>query len=208
MIGGSKGLSRLQLDALREVASIGAGHAATALSSLTGRRINVEVPRLQVIELEEVPHLLGAARELVTTVVIEMRGDLMGRTIQVFPEETSKRLTSILFSRRAPEFPDGFGEMERSALREVSNILASAYCTALAEFLGLRILTSVPALAIEEAAVTLTSGMIELINDIDPVLCLDTAFEINESEAPVGSHFLLIPTPSSLSRILEAIRLA
>src|SRR5690625_616218 len=93
MIGGPKGLSRLQLDALREVASIGAGHAATALSSLTGRRINVEVPRLQVIELEEVPHLLGAARELVTTVVIEMRGDLMGRTLQVFHVGNTKRLS-------------------------------------------------------------------------------------------------------------------
>ena len=38
-------LGSLQLDGLREVANIGAGHAATALSQLTNRRIMVGVPQ-------------------------------------------------------------------------------------------------------------------------------------------------------------------
>ena len=35
-----------QLDALREVANIGAGHAATALSTMTGQAIMINVPTI------------------------------------------------------------------------------------------------------------------------------------------------------------------
>jgi chemotaxis protein CheC len=48
-------LHERQLDALKEVANIGAGHAATALSQLTGARIDVTVPFLQMTPLQELP---------------------------------------------------------------------------------------------------------------------------------------------------------
>ena len=41
-------LTPRQLDALREVANIGAGHAATALSQMTEQRIMISVPQLSV----------------------------------------------------------------------------------------------------------------------------------------------------------------
>jgi len=53
-------LKALQLDALKEVANIGAGHAATALSQLTHRRIMISVPEINIARLEEVPSLSGA----------------------------------------------------------------------------------------------------------------------------------------------------
>jgi len=43
-----RALKELQLDALREVANIGAGHAATALSQLTGRTVMIGVPEVNV----------------------------------------------------------------------------------------------------------------------------------------------------------------
>ena len=47
-------LKELQLDALKEVANIGAGHAATALSQLTDRRIMISVPEIAITRLEDV----------------------------------------------------------------------------------------------------------------------------------------------------------
>ena len=63
-------LGHLQLDALREVANIGAGHAATALSQLIGRRIAVDVPQIQVVRLEEVAGLTGREDETVAAVLM------------------------------------------------------------------------------------------------------------------------------------------
>jgi chemotaxis protein CheC len=208
MIHDVRELRPLQLDALREVANIGAGHAATALSQLTNRRIWVDVPQIRVSPLEEVPDLLCRADDLVATVVMQVLGDLAGRTIQVFPGATAARLASILLNRPEAAFPDGFGEMEKSAIKEAGNILASAYLTALSDFLGLMLLTSIPALSLDHASATLTGGTLDGTEGTEYVFCIDTLFKMNEQEVPVSGHFLLVPDAASLPLILRAIRLA
>ncbi|MCX7730581.1 MAG: chemotaxis protein CheC, partial [Candidatus Caldatribacterium sp.] len=50
-------LNEMQLDALKEIGNIGAGNAATALSKMVGKRVNMEVPLVRVIPLKEVPEL-------------------------------------------------------------------------------------------------------------------------------------------------------
>lgn len=208
MINDVRGLDVLQLDGLREVANIGAGHAATALSQLTNRLILVDVPEIRIVRLEEVPELLGRPDEVVATVVMQVVGDLAGRTIQVFPSAAASRLTSILLHSSQVEFPAGFGEMERSAITEVGNILASAYLTALSDFLGMLLLTSVPGLAIDLAAATLTSGVMGSGEESEYVICIDTLFNVNEKDAAVSGHFLLLPDKGSLPVILRALKLA
>src|SRR5256885_10949356 len=84
-------LKELQIDALREVANIGAGHAATALSQLTNRRIMISVPQINIARLEEVPNLLGHPQEVVAAVLMHMLGDLTGRTLLLFPESVGRR---------------------------------------------------------------------------------------------------------------------
>src|SRR5690606_4665748 len=116
-------LGALQLDGLREVANIGAGHAATALSQLTNRRITVDVPEIRVVPLESVPELIGKPDEAIAAVVMQVLGDLTGRTVQVFPGATASRLAGILLDRHHVPFPEGFGEIEQSAIREAGNIL-------------------------------------------------------------------------------------
>ena len=61
----ARGLKELQLDALREVANIGAGHAATALSQMTNHTIMIAVPEVNVRALEEVTDLVGRPDEVV-----------------------------------------------------------------------------------------------------------------------------------------------
>ena len=79
-------LKELQLDALSEVENIGAGHAATALSQMTNRRIMITVPQITVTRLEDVAGLLGDPPQVVAAVLLHMLGDLTGRTLLVFPE--------------------------------------------------------------------------------------------------------------------------
>lgn len=201
-------LGELQLDGLREVANIGAGHAATALSQLTNRRVLVDVPRIRIVHVGEVPNLIGDPNHVVATVAMQVLGDLAGRTIQVFPGATACRLTEILLGRAAPPFPDGFGEMEMSVVKEAGNILASAYLTALSDFLGMLLLTSVPGLAIDMAGAVLTSGSLGVNEGSEYLICIDTLFKMDEKEESLSGHFLLLPDAGTLPVILRAIRLA
>src|SRR2546422_8730271 len=92
-------LKELQIDALREVANIGAGHAATALSQLTNRRIMISVPQINIVRLEEVPDLLGTPQDVVAAVLMHMLGDLTGRTLLLFPELVGRRVCDMLLRR-------------------------------------------------------------------------------------------------------------
>ncbi|MBY6828980.1 chemotaxis protein CheC, partial [Clostridium botulinum] len=47
-------MTPLQLDALKEVSNIGTGNAATALSQLLGRKIDMNVPDINIVPFEEV----------------------------------------------------------------------------------------------------------------------------------------------------------
>lgn len=201
-------LGTLQLDGLREVANIGAGHAATALSQLTnGRRIMLDVPRTLILRLEDVPELTGTPDEPVAAVLMRVLGDISGRTMQIFPAQTASRLASILLRRKEVAFPEGFGDVEQSALKEAGNILAGAYLSALSDFLGMIILTSVPGLAIDLAGAVLTSSFLNFGEVDDYVLCIDTIFRMDEQRGALRGHFLLLPDRAALQVILRTIRL-
>lgn len=199
-------LEAIQLDALREVANMGAGHAATALSQMTKSRIMINVPRLQVARLEEVPELLGQADEVVAAVLMHMLGDLTGRTLLIFPRNSAMRLSEILLHR-----PVGnshvFGELEQSAIKEAGNILSAAYMNALSDFMGLMLLPSVPSLVIDLSAAVLTTAYTNFGHERDFVFCIQTQFSMEEDQSVQG-HFLLLPDVESLQVILRQIRLA
>ena len=118
-------LKALQLDALREVANIGAGHAATALSQMTNRTIMINVPEVNVRQLEDVADLLGRPDDVVAAVLMHMMGDLTGRTLVLISKPSALQLCDILF-RRAPGTTETFGPRAQSGPKEAGNILASA----------------------------------------------------------------------------------
>ena len=201
-------LGSLQLDGLREVANIGAGHAATALSQLTNRRIMVGVPQVRVLRIDEIADMIGTGEEVVAGVAMQMLGDLTGRTVQIFPKETAEKVASILIGKDAVNFPDGFGELEQSALKEVGNILGGAYLNALSDFLGLLLLMSVPGLAMDVTAAVLKALFLEFQEDRDYVFVVETLFNMDEVEHELHGHFLLVPDEASIDVLLRAIRLA
>ena len=201
-----RGLTTKQLDALREVANIGAGHAATALSQMIGETIMISVPTISVARLEEVPPALAAPDEIVAAVLMHMQGDLSGRTLLVFPQRDAFRLAQLLLRRDRPSTE--FGDMERSAIKEAGNILSSAYMNALSDFMGMMLLPSPPGLAVDMSAAVLTTAYLQFGTDKDYVFCVESDFLVNDAGERLRGFFLLLPDAESLQAILEAVHLA
>ncbi len=199
-------LKALQMDALREVANIGAGHAATALSQMTHRTIMISVPEVNIIPVEGVAELLGQPDDVIAGVLMHMMGDLTGRTLLIFPEASALALSDILL-RRPPGATTAFGEMEQSGLKEVGNILTSAYLNALSDFMGMMLVPSVPALVIDLAAAVLTTTYLNFGTERDFVFCVETSFRFGDQGETLRGHFLLLPDLASLRAIFDAIRL-
>jgi chemotaxis protein CheC len=199
-------LKESQLDAMREVANIGAGHAATALSQMTNRTIMITVPRVKVKPLEDAGDMLGPPDQVVASVLMHMMGDLTGRAMLLFPEPAALVLCDYLF-RRERGTTTAFGEMEQSSLKEAGNILASAYLNALSDFMGMMLVPSVPSLVIDLSGAILTSAHLNFGHDREYALCVETSFRSEGSTESMAGHFLLLPDMASLQSIFDAIRI-
>ena len=199
-------LKVLQLDALREVANIGAGHAATALSQMVGETIMITVPTINIARLEEVPVQMSDPDEPVAAVLMHMMGDLTGRTLLVFPKRSAVRLASRLLKKK--ENDQSLSEMGQSAIKEAGNILSSAYMNALSDFMGMMLLPSPPQLAIDMSSAVLTTAYLQFGTDKDYVFCVESEFFMHDVGEKLRGFFLLLPDPASLQAILRAVRVA
>jgi chemotaxis protein CheC len=201
-----RALKESQLDAMREVANIGAGHAATALSQMTNRTIMITVPRVNVRPLEEACDTVGTPDEIIAAILMHMMGDLTGRALLLFPQSSARTLCDFLLRRELGTTQE-FHEMEQSALKEAGNILASAYLNALSDFMGMMLVPSVPSLVIDLSGAVLTSAHLNFGHDRDYAFCVETSFRVEGTTEPMGGHFLLLPDMASLRSIFDAIRL-
>jgi chemotaxis protein CheC len=199
-------LQPTQLDAMREVANIGAGHAATALSQLTGRGIMIDVPQLHIVPLEEVDRLLGEPDEVVAAVLLKVLGDVTGRTVQIFPAASAVKLTTMVVGGAEPAFPGGFDALHQSALKEIGNTIVGAYLTALSEFMGMVLVVSVPSLAIDMAGAVMATSYINFGDAKDYVFCVNTVMKMGADQ--ISGSLLLIPDDASLQVILRQMNLA
>lgn len=191
-------LSMIQLDALKEVSNIGAGNAATALSMLLNKKIDMSVPSVNVVRLEDVVEATGEVE--VAGTVVRVLGDIAGNILLVFEEDTVKKIIGKLIG--SEQGVDS--EMGQSVLCEIANIISASYMNSIAQLTNLAIAPSVPAVAYDMLGAILTTTFIESNQYDEYILDIETIF-LDETEENIGGHFYYIPMPGSLEKILKSI---
>ncbi len=195
-------LTEQQLDALREISNIGMGHAATALSQLTGKTIHLEVPRVLITDTASMPGFLGDAERPVIGISLRMLGNAQGYILMIFPRENAIRILEQLLPHKITG-GDTLSDLELSALTEVGNILASAYLNALGEMLRMTLIPSVPHLCVNNVGRLIENALAEFGEAGGITLMLDTEFFSKDER--VSGKFFLFPDTSSLKVILTAL---
>lgn len=196
-------LSALQLDALREIGNVGAGNAATALSQVINRKIDMSVPKVSILPLGDVPDVVGGPDVMVAGVFLRVFGPAPGSILFLLPRDSAFYLVDMVMGRSDGNTTTTLNSMDESALMEIGNILAGAYLNALSHFTNLTMLQSIPALAVDMAGAILSIILAQLGQLGDYALVIETEFT-TEKEG-VSGHFFLIPDPGSLQTILTAI---
>ncbi len=191
-----------QLDALMEISNIGVGHAATAFSQLLGTSVHIQVPQVAVVDISDVPDELGGAERSVVGLFLKILGDASGNILLIFPTESAHKMVSLLLNQD-PDECDMDSELAVSALKEVGNILASAYLSALGSMLSLSLIPSTPNIACDMAGAIVDQTLIELCSKEDKALVVETEFFIRDNE--LKGNFFLMPDPETLNIILEAV---
>lgn len=122
-----KSLSEMQLDALREIGNIGAGNAATALSQILNKKIDMMVPKVGIVPFQDVVEKFGNEEEVVVAVLLKVLGDAPGNILFVMDENKANEFSSAMLAG----FGDASEEMKKSVFQEIGNILGNSYIGAI-----------------------------------------------------------------------------
>lgn len=197
-----KQLADFQLDVLKEVGNIGAGHAATALSTLLDKPIDMLVPKVRMLPFEEICASVGGSEEIVLAIFLRVEGDAPGNMFFILNLDSAKKMLNNLVGMHL-EDDFSYSDMELSALNEIGNILAGSYLSSLADFTRLNMQPTVPSLAIDMAGAILSFGLLQFGQMGDQALLIDTKFV--EGDTEVQGHFFLIPDPESFGILFAAL---
>ncbi|AFQ45733.1 MULTISPECIES: chemotaxis protein CheC [Desulfosporosinus] len=194
-------ITQFQLDALREIGNIGSAHAATALSTLLQRRIDMSVPEVWAVRFEELSAIVGQLDDPQAVIYVKVEGDAPGKAVFFFPVESAEIVVQLLFGTNEP-MDLYMGEMAQSALKEVGNILVSSFIMALTQFSGIPLQPSVPALAVDMIGASLDAIFLEEGVLDDTVLFIDTQLT---GIPKIEGQFIFLPEEGSLKKLLGAM---
>lgn len=198
-------LTELQLDALREVGSIGAGHAATALSQLVDRPVGLQVPSIEVIDLSDVPYVFGGPEQVVCAVYSRLVGEIGGGVLFLSTEEAALSLFDLLRGRETGT-TQHLDVDEENVLSHGVAILISAYIAAIARMGDLDVVSAAPVMAFDMAGAILATAASEIDMRAEQAVFVSTAFLDEHNSVDAALFFL--PDPGSLAIILGRLGMA
>ncbi|KAF5085655.1 MAG: chemotaxis protein CheC [Methanoculleus horonobensis] len=184
-------LDPFQKDALAEFGNIGAAHAATSLSQMLMSPIEMTVPEVQAVDIADLHSYIS--NEITAMVVFQIQGEVAdgGYVVVSMPRETVIQLTNQMLGTIDADTDREINEMDQSAAIEIGNIMISAFLDATAELLGIVMLPSPPALAIDMAHAAFESIVAQVAGDVNDVLIFNT--ELTSEAPPVYGSIYMLP---------------
>lgn len=203
-----KKFNSIHLDILKEIGNIGAGHAATALSILMDKKIDMNIPIVRIMSFDDMLELAGGHENIVVAVYLRIEGDASGSMFFILPLDQGTKYIQQMTGDTTFSFSQPpYSEIGLSAMQELGNILSGSYLSSLSDFTGLDLHPSVPSLSVDMAGAIISFGLIELSQTEDYAIVIDTALQEDECspEKSVHGHFFLLPDPDSFSVIFQAL---
>jgi len=189
-------------DILKEIGNIGSGNATTALSNLINKKVDMGIPKVQILDFKDVADVVGGEEIPVVGILLNVEGEIKGMMMFILDQISASKLVNILLDREVKDISE-FDEMDLSTLKEIGNILTGAYLSSLSTLTNLKIISSVPYLAIDMAAAIISVPAIEFGKIGDKVLFIQSDF--GQDIEKVSGYFILIPEMKSFDKILKAL---
>ncbi len=194
-------LTQLQLDALKEIGSIGSGHAATSLSQLLKKKIEIKILSSQVIKKADLHKFISNVDDIMVGVSLFILGEATGKIIFLLSRTDALSLVDILMKRKPGETII-LDDLSHSTIKEIANIISGSYLSAMSDFLNLLLIPSMPHLLTDKSEKVLKSALDD--KDIaDTIYFIETQF--NDSENAFSSFFFMIPYIEGIEVILSKI---
>lgn len=195
-------LNYLELDALKEVGSIGTGNAATSLSDLIGKLVRIRQPEVRIMGYNEAIEWIGGPEPITAGVLVGMSGQLSGIMLSVQQLDFVNLVLESMMDQHIEDYAE-LDEIGRSALTEVGNIMISTFINALSGLTDLEIDLTVPAFTVDMQGAIMTVPMAEYGGQSNYIMTIGGNFICNGKEIPC--RLLLSPDIRSLNFLLRRL---
>lgn len=196
-----KEFNDIELDAIKEVINIGAGNAATAISDLINKKVNMTVPKINILSFDEIFGDLDAEK-----VVISIGTRILG--------EIHGSILFILEKNKIDEFSSFYIQVEEKnkvilnveMFKNMVEIISQYFIKSISKFTGLEVISSNQEVVQDTLGAILSTTFIELSQFEDKVVDLEIRFLVSEEYEKIIGHLYYIPTTDSLDRILKSLK--
>lgn len=195
-------MNLLELDVMKEISSIGTGHAATSLSKLLQKEVRITIPEVNILSYDETVEKIGQPEELVAATLVQMSNEVNGLMLFIFKMDLANAVLGKLLNRHYTSFEE-MDEMDYSALEEIGNIIICSYVNAFTQLVGVEIDLSVPSSTINMLGGILTVPIAEYGYETDKLMYINAEFIMDGEKLTDG--LLMLPDIESLNRILEKL---
>lgn len=188
-------------DVLKEIGNIGAGNATTAIANMLNLRIDMSVPKVEFLPVEKLGTAIGAEDDIIVGIMLGVEMDIDGSMMFLMDMPSAHHVVNRLMMR-PDDYNEAFDEMDLSAIKEIGNIIAGSYLSALSGLTGLTISPTVPFVAVDMAAAILSVPAVQFGVFGDKALMIETQFS---DELGINGYFILMPEEDSYSKILSSL---
>lgn len=194
-------MNDMYMDVLKEIGNIGAGNATTAVAGMLGLKMDMKVPNVELMEASKLGQAICPEEETIVGIFLEVQNDISGSMMFLMRLPAAHFLVNTLMNRPT-DYSEPFDEMDLSAMKEIGNIIAGSYLSALSSMTNLSISPSVPYIAVDMAAAILSVPAIQFGQYGDNALFIETEFG---DEVTMDGFFILMPDPDSYTKILTSL---
>lgn len=196
-------LSELETDALNELFNIGLHRAAASLSDLTGKRVQVDLPRLWVCSIDELKdRLMEVVSGDLATVHQFFGGPMAGDAVLLLEYEKAVMLADVLTGGEVA-LGGRLDQSAREVIAEIGNVVLSSCLGAFGNVLQVAVSFAVPRIHVESLDGMLRSVVIDRDQGIPYALVAATEFGLDELE--ISGYLIVVIGVKSLELVSEAL---
>lgn len=190
--------TELQLDGLKEIINIGGGHAATSISMMVNRKIDMRVPEVEILSYEKLYEQILAENEEVYAVVSQILGDVRGVFLFILTNPAADKMTEFMVG--TTEFNE---EVKASAVNELTNIVSNSFLGAIGNFLDNQLISSLPVIQYDYFGAIISSVYMALNQFDDQIMVIRNEFTYDEDRLDASLFF--IPETGVIEKFLTTL---
>jgi len=192
-------MNDMHIDVLREIANIGSGNAASSLSRMLGRMVNIAIPDIGIKGFNEAYEVLGGPEKIMVGTLLMLSGGISGMMMFLMPIDVVCELVNALMCTDIKSHEE-IDEMGYSVINELSNIMSASFITALADMTDLLIDISPPEAALDMLGSIMSVPSIYFAKMSDTLLLIQNELEIEGRKT--SASVLLLPDMQSLEKLM------